>query len=761
MSLAAGGGVAQEATPAAPAPGAAASAPAPSAAASAAAPGSAASAPRAAPRAAPPATTLERVEIEATRANPTEERRQSTAAKIVIGREEIEQYGDSTLGDVLRRLPGVSQGGRPGRGGDLRMRGMGNGYTQILIDGQRAPRGFSIDQLDPELVERIELFRAPTAETGTRAVAGTINIVLREPLRKLRNDVRAGVGVERGHASPGASWTRNDSFSEAGTYNLTLGVRDGRSRTDTATQRVYTDAGNPTPVLDHSGEETSFGQRQNFMLSSQLRWRLGTPGEFLSLQPFWTHSNGKSITSNTLTQSGGTTVVPYATSTGNGALDYDSKRLTVQLNRRIDEPTRFELRASVGRFAQTARSQTQQFDGAGTGVFTQDSNTALRDTSGSLSGKLLHLLADSHSLVGGWESERAARTESASTLLNGVAQSGDFGDDIRASTLRHALYIQDEWEPAPNWSANAGLRAEQIATLGELSGAGVRSTSRVISPLAHLVWRVNAPQRDQLRLSLTQSYRAPTLQQLVAVPRFSTINPPPGANSASTPDTAGNPGLRPERANGVDLAFEHYFGNGGVASVNLFYRRIRDLIRNVRTEEDVAWATVLRWVSRPTNLGDATTQGFEFDAKFKLTELIAQAPGVNLRANLSLYNSRVDAVPGPDNRIDQQPRLLANFGGDYRFPGTPATLGASLALTPGYRTQLTDLQSQELGAKNVLDAYLLWQFDAATRLRLSLSNAVPRDSVSNSTILDGTQTQSVTSTGRTDMSVALRLEMRL
>src|SRR5262249_9389717 len=55
----------------------------------------------------PSATKLERVEIE-TRRDDTDIRRLSTAAKIVIGREEIEQYGDLTLADVLKRLPSVT-----------------------------------------------------------------------------------------------------------------------------------------------------------------------------------------------------------------------------------------------------------------------------------------------------------------------------------------------------------------------------------------------------------------------------------------------------------------------------------------------------------------------------------------------------------------------------------------------------------------------------------------------------------------------------
>ena len=164
---------------------------------------------------------LDRVEVTGKR-NATDERRYSTAAKIVIDRDEIEQFGDMSLSDVMKRLPSVTVAGRPGRGGQIRMRGMGNGYTQILIDGDRIPRGFSIDLLSPDMVERIEIYRAPTAETGARAIAGTINIILREPLRQSGNDVRVGATEERGRVQPNVTWTRNDVLGESGTYNFTV-----------------------------------------------------------------------------------------------------------------------------------------------------------------------------------------------------------------------------------------------------------------------------------------------------------------------------------------------------------------------------------------------------------------------------------------------------------------------------------------------------------------------------------------------------------
>ena len=83
-----------------------------------------------------------KVEITSGRDNDTQQRRESTASKIVIGREEIEKQGDSNIGEVLKRMPGITLGGNPGRGGGIRMRGLSAGYTQILLDGQRVPPGF-------------------------------------------------------------------------------------------------------------------------------------------------------------------------------------------------------------------------------------------------------------------------------------------------------------------------------------------------------------------------------------------------------------------------------------------------------------------------------------------------------------------------------------------------------------------------------------------------------------------------------------------
>ena len=182
----------------------------------------AAQTPPAAPASAPPRaqSQLEKVEVSG-QVSDENKRRTSTASKIIINREDLLRFGDGNLIDLMRRLPGVTPGGRPGRGGEVRMRGMGGGFTQILVDGERMAPGFQIDQIPPEQVERIEIQRAPTAETGARAVAGTLNIVLREPLARKLHELRISVGGDHGEPQTQLAWTRNDSLGPGLNYSLT------------------------------------------------------------------------------------------------------------------------------------------------------------------------------------------------------------------------------------------------------------------------------------------------------------------------------------------------------------------------------------------------------------------------------------------------------------------------------------------------------------------------------------------------------------
>ena len=149
---------------------------------------------------------LERVEITG-RQTDTELRRRAQTAKQVYGREEMDKFGDTNVADVLQRLPGITmQGNAP------RMRGLGAGYTLVLINGDPAPPGFALDQLDPAQVERIEVSKGPTASQSAQAVAGAINIILKEAPKRSQRDLRIGLGYRYERPSLGGSLTIGEKW---------------------------------------------------------------------------------------------------------------------------------------------------------------------------------------------------------------------------------------------------------------------------------------------------------------------------------------------------------------------------------------------------------------------------------------------------------------------------------------------------------------------------------------------------------------------
>jgi iron complex outermembrane receptor protein len=712
--------------------------------------------PAPAPDPAPAAS--QRIEITGGRGSDADQRRQSTAAKIVIGREEIERYGDSNTLELLKRLPGITIPGAPGRGGNPRLRGMGGGFTQILVDGERIAPGFSLDAIPPEQIERIEILRAPTAETGARAIAGTINIVLREGFRRKVNDINLDAQHEAGEVGAGLTWTRNDLLGADWTVNSSLSLFRRNIVNESASRRTDIDRSSGATVLQRDATTDSLTARTGVHAHARLQWR-GEGGDSFILTPMLIGSDSDSRIVGTLTNA----PQDYARFETDGDGRFTLARINANYNQRLGSGPRLEWRAGASRVHWQASSARREFDDAQALVRSIDERSDTVDRNASIGLKASLLAGTAHQLVGGVELERNQRNDGKSTLIDGVPQLTEFGEDLLARSRRWALYGQDEWSIDPRWAVHLGLRAEGITTEGEgANGQTDINASRVVTPLLHTVWKLDERSRDQLRASLTRSYRAPNLGQLIGRPSVSRIDPAPGANTELTPDIAGNPALAPEVAIGIDLALERYLADGGVLSANLFHRRISDLIRNVVALEDVSWSPGQpRYVSRPQNIGNATTQGLELEAKFRLDQLLDGAPPTELRANASIFRSRVDAVPGPDNRLAEQPGGTLNLGMDHRFRGIPLSVGGNLNHTPGYRTRLEADRSLVQSEKTVLDAYALWTFDPSLKLRLSLSNALAPD-IATATVVDAaTVIETNRTTTRSFVNTQLRLEMKL
>ena len=671
---------------------------------------------------APQTSVIQRVEIVG-RQGSTELRRAASVAKQIYGREELDRFGDTNVLDVMRRLPGVSVSS-----GGPRMRGLGAGYTQILINGDPAPQGFNLDQLSPSQIERIEVLRAPTADQSAQAVAGSINIILKEAPRSSQQSLR--LGLSNGHDRPMANM--NYSISESkGPFNMSLPVSlfewDRQTRTTVDRQMEGTD-GKPA-VSEQIGTGTSWGwgyniaPRFNFKFSDEQTLSIAT----FFQKGYWNFRNdflNRAISGNPVFDD-------------NAIQDgyWENRRGNLTWVNRFSPDQRIEIKAGFqqGRSAFDSRNLRS-------GVLQLNTVGSNQDDAVTQSGKYSHLLGNSHSLTAGWDLENRDRLERRTTKdAAGNALLPSFeGQPFEAQVSRQAFYIQDEWEISPQWQLYLGLRNERIISESATTASPVRNESSVLSPLAHVTYKFNPKSRDMIRASLTRSYKAPGLNTLLARPQingaFTNTNL---TNTPLAPDRMGNPALTPELATGLDIAYENYLTNDGIFSVGIFHRNLTNVVRNVTELRSVSWANAPRWISQPQNFSDAVTSGLEFELRGRASDLmptfLGTAKALNIRTSLSIYSSSIAALNGPNNRLDGQQPWSANFGFDQRITGMPLSVGGNLSYTPGYDTRQTVDQLVKRSSARSIDLFALMFLSPTMSFRAAASAGVQQFGPPNGT----------------------------
>ncbi|KRA84107.1 TonB-dependent receptor [Altererythrobacter sp. Root672] len=180
---------------------------------------------------------------------------------IVIGREDIDQTGATSVEQLMRKLPQNSQGGVnqenfgvtlpdqdvTDHGAGVNLRGLGQRATLVLLDGRRlAPSGYGayvdISLIPVSLIERVEVLTdGASAIYGSDAVGGVVNFILRDQLDGLETTMQAGATTRGGgeqvllSQAGGADWGRGhgllayefrgENEIRAGEREFTIGLR--------------------------------------------------------------------------------------------------------------------------------------------------------------------------------------------------------------------------------------------------------------------------------------------------------------------------------------------------------------------------------------------------------------------------------------------------------------------------------------------------------------------------------------------------------
>jgi outer membrane receptor for ferrienterochelin and colicins len=656
---------------------------------------------------------LEKIEVQA---DGLAERRESTASKIIINSEEITRYGDTNVLDVLKRLPGVTVDSGPGgRGGAVRMRGLGTGFTQILVNGERMPPGFTLDSIAPDMIDRIEIVRGATAEFSTQSIAGTINVVLKRALSQTRRELKAGASMQHDKPTFNASGQWAD---RAGNLSYTIpfhAVRFSFVNEGFNEQRSFDPDGNLMQYFDSRRRNEGWGANGN--LAPRLSWNLGK-GHTFNLDSFLAAGmfRGHFIEDNTPVSG---PPPPYVSTDLRLANENMTFRTNANYVRRWDDASRIDAKAGYTFARFDAGSGFDAYDVTGVQTLRRTVDSQVEDHGVSSQGKYTFPVTTGHNLSAGWDgalNQRAdVRLQQDLNPATGLRETLDenFDTDIG----RMAFYVQDEWDVTERFAVYLGVRWEGIETRSEGNTYdAIRNRSSVASPIVNLLWKLPGTQKDQVRLGLSRTYKPPGIGELVPR-RFFAPN-----NSPTTPDFIGNPALRPELSWGLDAGYEHYPAGGGNLSVTLFHRRIEDIVqREVLLEDGL-------YISRPANFGKGSAYGIEFDAKGKLSQLWAGAPAVDLRLNFAINRSEVDYIPGPHNRLDNQVPWNGTFGFDYRFD-PKLTVGSSFTARAGGTVRPNLTQELYSSATRQLEMYALWRFSPAVQLRLSVQDILAQDQV--------------------------------
>ncbi|NYE60784.1 outer membrane receptor protein involved in Fe transport [Duganella sp. 1224] len=671
-----------------------------------------------------------------------DQRQRDTTTSIVIQHADIVRQGDQALSDVLKRLPGISITGAPGQGGAIQMRGLGNGYTQILLNGEPVPSGFSLDAIAPETIERIEILRSATAELSNQSVAGAINIILKKAVKRGQRSVTASVARQHGVNTPALSAQLSDQH-DAYSYNLAATLTRKRSEKAFTDWQEERDASGRVTLLRRT-PQTESGRTDALTLTPRLNWKLDDT-DTLSWQNFaYLRRVDNLARADETALTGGHS--DYPRNTANFVANFVMLRSDVTWTHALSNGDKLEMKVGASTNRRTGTFDFHGMDTAGRPLARHHVDSGPVENDVNSSGTYRHPVGDRHAVAIGWDASHARRSENRDETLFDAAGglAGRNNADYTAAVDRVALFAQDEWQVTRRYSLYLGLRHERLGTASRALAANapdaLDNSSAVWSP--SLQSRYELANQDVLRLAVSRTYKAPELARMV--PRRYTKD---NNNNPTNPDEQGNPALRPELTWGLDAAYEHYLGDGALLSAGVYARRIRDVTQWRLFEQDGVWVTA------PFNDGNARVHGVELEAKLRVTKAL------DVRANVARNWSRVDNVPGPDNRLESQTPATANVGADYRW--SALTVGGNMNYQAAGPSRQSAQVLNSASAKRELDVYALWKMNAKTQLRVSASNLLHQDATETSSFIDASGATRTFRQMPTQPTVRVQLEHQL
>lgn len=577
--------------------------------------------------------------------------RHAPASVSVIGAEALEKKSFVDLSEAIRSVPGVNVGfGSDGTRG-ISMRGLGSGYTLILIDGKRVnARATTLrhyngdfDWVPVDAIERIEIVRGPMSTLyGSDALGGVVNIITKKgsdrwtgsltseflfPSNDLTGDKRKLSGYISGplfEDTLSLTAFGNISKKNSGDGSLSDGVSvpDGSNDIDITGRLTF------TPSDAHTFDLEAGYNRERYK-----PW----------LDPASTSTDSQTEIERTTASLRHVGEWDFGTSTTTGQLEHatNTSRLT-------------DTEISVDTYTLDTKIVLNPLDYFWT-----------------------------HNLIAGGEI-RYEEMKDPANLGRFNSVTGTAGAPV-ADAFTGALFFEDEIRFTDVFRMTAGLRYDYHENFGSH-----------FSPRTYFIYDLT--DALSLKAGWAQAFKAPNLRQLN--PNGVTTSRGRGCGAVGGPcEMVGNPDLQPETSDSFEVGL-HYDDGEWQGSFGYFYNEIKDKITSARVatlilpggkkfvqqinvdrarsqgleggltvplHADWTWSNSFTYLMESKNL--ETGMPLSADPEYSIhSEITWQArEALSFTASVDWYGKQVDYVQKPETLVAQNlsPYSVVNFSTKY------------------------------------------------------------------------------------------------
>jgi len=628
----------------------------------------------------------------------------------------FQRFEPLTAGDALKRVPSVTFLSDVIESDGARLRGLPPGYTQILIDGERVPggqddRSFFLDRIPAELIDRVEIVRSSSARRTGDAVAGTINIQLRDGYELDGGYVRAGAlyfDDEELEPSLGAVYG-----GAVGPGRLLVGVNlQGRHNPKKKLSLRYGDSPENDPNFatdEFDNREVQSDTRDGKDYSANATYEIEGENTDFRIGGFYVRTDRteteRSFEYNDPTAESGPLPGGLLASDNSNIneIDQENYSLDARIKHRwsLGETT---LRVGYARFDDKQRESENEigFNDEGDDPEFEQAFTATDTTDKEFTTKLEHefeLGNDIQLVIGGYYQNKKRNMsvlvfeddDEFPGLEDNYDQFVDNPDDlavpfpadpedISLSRLKErrldGFALVQGKSGGLTWEAGVRYETTKLDVVDFSDPDDILAQDKKyekLLPSASIKFDLTS--RDRITASVARTNRRPD---------FNFVSPALLEEEVADNDFLGNPQLNPETAWGVDLGYERRIGRTGVVGVNFFYRDVKDLIELTNTGELGSETDLgdpndpdddeLTFIYQPQNVGNGKVYGVEFDLSTDLGFI--GLPNTGIFGNVSWLDSEITDFAGK-RRFNGQSDYVYNVGFIQDIPSWGVAFGAT------------------------------------------------------------------------------------